>query len=165
MSDDLFTIDLSGMDLKELIQVVNNMDSKLNSKIIPEILDEVGDELISEERRMLQGKSNKDGSPTKLSGLLTKQIAKTGKLYKVKAGYDTAAIKAHPESVVVEFGRPGKNGRKKGGKDKLGRKIGAVQSYSHIRAALISKKKAITELAENHFRDEIEALWEKGGKN
>jgi hypothetical protein len=39
-----------------------------------------------------------------------------------------------------------------------------VQSYSHIRAALISKKKAITELAENRFRDEIEELWEKGGK-
>lgn len=53
MSDDLFTFDLSGMDLKELIQVVNEMDSKLNSKIIPEILEEVGDELIDEERRML----------------------------------------------------------------------------------------------------------------
>ena len=156
MSDDLFTLDLSGMDLKDLIQVVNEMDSKLNNKIIPEILEEVGDELIDEERRMLQGRSNKDGSPTKLSGLLTKQITKTGKLYKVKAGYDTATIKAHPESVIIEFGRPGKN--------KLGRKIGAVQSYSHIRAALISKKKAITELAENRFRDEIEELWEKGGK-
>ena len=160
MSDDLFTLDLSGMDLKDLIQVVNEMDSKLNNKIIPEILEEVGDELIDEERRMLQGRSNKDGSPTKLSGLLTKQITKTGKLYKVKAGYDTATIKAHPESVIIEFGRPGKKSRK----DKLGRKIGAVQAYSHIRAALISKKKAITELAENRFRDEIEELWEKGGK-
>lgn len=100
MSDDLFTLDLSGMDLKDLIQVVNEMDSKLNNKIIPEILEEVGDELIDEERRMLQGRSNKDGSPTKLSALLTKQITKTGKLYKVKAGYDTATIKAHPESVI-----------------------------------------------------------------
>ncbi len=80
MSDDLFTLDLSRMDLKDLIQVVNEMDSKLNSKIIPEILEEVGDELIDEERRMLQGRSNKDGSPTKLGGLLTKQITKTGKL-------------------------------------------------------------------------------------
>lgn len=164
MSDDLFTLDLSGMNMKELIQVVNEMDSKLNNKIIPEILEEVGDELIDEERRMLQGRSNKDGSPTKLSGLLTKQITKTGNLYKVKAGYDTATIKAHPESVIIEFGRPGKKSRKKGGKDKLGRKIGAVPAYSHIRAALISKKKAITELAENRFRDEIEELWEKGGK-
>ena len=40
MSDDLFTLDLSGMDLKDLIQVVNEMDSKLNNKIIPEILEE-----------------------------------------------------------------------------------------------------------------------------
>lgn len=60
MSDDLFTLDLSGMDLEDLIQVVNEMDSKLNNKIIPEILEEVGDELIDEERRMLQGRSNKD---------------------------------------------------------------------------------------------------------
>lgn len=66
--------------------------------------------------------------------------------------------------MIIEFGRPGKKSRKKGDKDKLGRKIGAVQAYSHIRAALISKKKAITELAENRFRDEIEELWEKGGK-
>ena len=80
MSDDLFTLDLSGMDLKNLIQVVNEMDSKLNDKIIPKILEEVGDELIDEERRMLQGRSNKDGSPTKLSGLLSKQITKTGKV-------------------------------------------------------------------------------------
>ena len=56
MSDDLFTLDLSGMDLKDLIQVVNEMDSKLNSKIIPEILEEVGDELIEEERKMLPGR-------------------------------------------------------------------------------------------------------------
>ena len=41
MSDDLFTLDLSGMDLKDLIQVVNELDSKLNSKIIPEILEEM----------------------------------------------------------------------------------------------------------------------------
>ena len=60
MSDDLFTLDLSGMDLKDLNQVVNEMDSKLNNKIIPEILEEVGDELIDEERRMLQGRLNKD---------------------------------------------------------------------------------------------------------
>ena len=60
MSDDLFTLDLSGMDLKDLIQVVNEMDSKLNNKIIPEILEEVSDELIDEERRMLQGRANKD---------------------------------------------------------------------------------------------------------
>lgn len=35
MSDDLFTLDLSGMNLEDLIQVVNEMDSKLNNKIIP----------------------------------------------------------------------------------------------------------------------------------
>ena len=80
MSDDLFTLDLPGMDLKDLIQVVNEMDSKLNDKIIPKILEEVGDELIDEERRMPQGRSNKDGSSTKLSGLLSKQITKTGKV-------------------------------------------------------------------------------------
>lgn len=57
MSDDLFTLDLSGMDLKDLIQVVNEMDSKLNDKIIPKILEEVGDELIDEERRMPQGRA------------------------------------------------------------------------------------------------------------
>lgn len=60
MSDDLFTLDLSGMDLKDLIQVVNEMDSKLNDKIIPKILEEVGDELISslETRvRILQSQS------------------------------------------------------------------------------------------------------------
>ena len=38
MSDDLFTLDLSGMDLKDLIQVVNEMDSKLNNKISPKSL-------------------------------------------------------------------------------------------------------------------------------
>ena len=53
MSDDLFTLDLSGMDLKDLIQVVNEMDSKLNNKIIPEILEEVSDELIDEELSLI----------------------------------------------------------------------------------------------------------------
>ena len=41
------------MDLEDLIQVVNEMDSKLNSKIIPGILEEVGDEQKKQELETL----------------------------------------------------------------------------------------------------------------
>lgn len=161
MSDDMFSVDFSKLNLKDLIAVLNELDSKVTNEITPDVVDEAGETLLQEERRILNAKPYKKNKSRVLPTLLTKEVIKNGKVYKAKAGYTTEAIRSHPETVITEFGKPGKKGRKKGGKDSKGRKIGAVQSYSHIRAAVINKKDEIYENAKRRFEEAIEKEWSK----
>ena len=161
MSDDLLSVDFSKLNLKDLIAILNELDSKVTDEIMPDVVEEAGETLLQEERRILNAKPYKKNGPRELPTLLTKETIKIGKVYKAKAGYTTEAIRNHPETVITEFGRPGKKGRKKGGKDSKGRKIGVVQAYPHIRTAVINKKDEIYENAERRFKEAIEREWNK----
>ncbi len=156
MEGEFFELDLSRFDIDKLITKLNAIDRAIAKETLPEIMEECGEELLSEEKRILSGKY------PKLAPLLTAWTEKTGaKSYRVKAGYSTEVIKNHIEGLIIEFGRPGKKGIKHGGKDTLGRKIGAVQPYSHIRAAYFLKKKRLLEIAEKKFRERLMQEWEK----
>lgn len=92
MSDDLFTLDLSGMDLKDLIQIVNEMDSKLNSKIIPGILEEVGDEQKKQELETLLSSPAYAHRIGRLNDLDSKISDMCSRLANAEIGVDTAHL-------------------------------------------------------------------------
>lgn len=92
MSDDLFTLDLSGMDLKDLIQVVNEMDSKLNSKIIPGILEEVGDEQKKQQLETLLSSPAYAHRIGRLNDLDSKISDMCSRLANAEIGVDTAHL-------------------------------------------------------------------------
>ena len=152
---DFIEVDYSKMDIKQLINQLDKLDKHAVNQIMPELMQAVGNELLQEEKRIINGKY------PQFSDKLSVMNEHTGKLWRAKAGYSTEVINSNIEVLITEFGRPGKKSRKKGGKDKLGRKIGAVQSYSHIRAALINKKEQVLKLAEKMLLERIEKEWQK----
>ena len=152
---DFIEVDYSQMNIKQLINQLDKLDKHAVNQIMPEVMQAVGNELLDEEKRIINGKY------PQFSDKLSVMNEHTGKLWRVKAGYSTEVINSNIEVLITEFGRPGKKSRKKGGKDKLGRKIGAVQSYSHIRAALINKKEQVLKLAEKMLLERIEKEWQK----
>ena len=154
-------MDLEFKNLRQLINDLYELDKAVYENIVPRIADNAGDVLLNEEKNILSQKRNKDGSATKLPSCLTLEKEIKGKSIRVKVGYTAATIAAHPEAVITEFGRPGK--RKKGKKDRIGRNIGVVQPYPHIRAAVVNKSDEIYKNAESEFRREIKKIWDKKG--
>ena len=152
---DFIEVDYSKMNIKQLINQLDKLDKHAVNQIMPEVMQVVGNELMDEEKRIINGKY------PQFSDKLSVMNEHTGKLWRVKAGYSTEVIKSNIEVLITEFGRPGKKARKKGGKDSKGRKIGAVQAYSHIRAALINKKEQVLKLAEKMLLERIEREWQK----
>ncbi len=152
---DFITVDLSKMNINELINELNNLDKAASEEIMPGVMQAVGQELLNEEKRIINGKY-----PQFASKLSIMQERK-GKLWRVKAGYSTEVINSNIEVLITEFGRPGKKGRKNGGRDTLGRKIGVIQPYPHIRTALITKKEKCLQLAEKLFMERIDKEWQK----
>lgn len=130
-SEQGFSMDI-GNQLQDMIKALDMMDDEANQVVQSALLE--GAEIIAkEQRRLIVGKS-----PT-LAGLIKAgriYVTKGKGRYTISVGYDTEAIRAHPEAVIMEFGKPGK---KSGGVDKLGRKIGKVESINHIRKGFDNK--------------------------
>lgn len=154
-------MDLDFKNLRQLINELYELDKAVYEDIVPCIADDAGDILLNEEKAILSHKHNKDGSTTKLPSYLEVIQDIKGRSIRVKAGYTAKTIKAHPETVITEFGRP--RSGKKGQKDKKGRYIGVVQPYPHIRAAVANKSDEIYKKAEEQFRNEIKKIWDKKG--
>lgn len=152
---DFIEVDYSKMDIKQLINQLYKLDKQAVNQIMPEVMQAVGNELLDEEKRIINGKY------PQFSDKLSVMNEHTGKLWRVKAGYSTEVINSNIEVLITEFGRPGKKARKKGGKDSKGRKIGAIEPYPHIRAALINKKEQVLKLAEKMLLERIEREWQK----
>ena len=152
---DFIAVDYSKMDIKQLINQLDKLDKQAVNQIMPEVMQAVGNELLDEEKRIINSKY------LQFSDKLSIMTEHTGKLWRVKAGYSTEVIKSNIEVLITEFGRPGKKARKKGGKDSKGRTIGVVQPYPHIRAALINKKEQVLKLAEKMLLERIEREWQK----
>ena len=87
MSDDLLSVDFSKLNLKDLIAILNELDSKVTDEIMPDVVEEAGETLLQEERRILNAKPYKKNGLRVLPTLLTKETIKSGKVYKAKAGY------------------------------------------------------------------------------
>lgn len=152
---DFITVDLSKMKMKELINELNNLDKTAAEEIMPEVMRVVGQELLNEEKRIINGKY------PQFANKLSVMQEHSGKVWRVKAGYSSQVIADNIEVLITEFGRPGKRGRKNGSRDSLGRKIGVIQPYPHIRAAYITKKEKCLQLAEKLFMERIDKEWQK----
>ena len=152
---DFIEVDYSKMDIKQLINQLDKLDKQAVNQIMPEVMQAVGNELLDEEKRIINGKY------PQFSDKLSIMNEHTGKLWRVKAGYSTEVINSNIEVLITELGRPGKKTRKKGGKGSKGRTLGVVQPYPHIRAALINKKEQVLKLAEKMLLERIEKEWQK----
>ena len=153
--NEFIEVDYYKMDIKKMINQLDKLDKHAVNQIMPEVMQAVGNELMNEEKRIINGKY------PQFSDKLSIMNEHTGKLWRVKAGYSTEVINSNIEVLITEFGRPGKKARKKGGKDSKGRTIGVVQPYPHIRAALINKKEQVLKLAGKMLLERIEKEWQK----
>jgi len=113
-----------------------------------------GEIIANEQRQLISGKSSK------LAGLII-----VGKIYVTKkgnatisTGYDGDAIKQAPESVILEFGRPGKKNK---GIDKRGRKIGKMEAIPHIRKGFDIAKENAANSVINKIDEIIKKGWNK----
>lgn len=96
---------------------------------------------------------------------ITKKKLGRAKL-KAYVGFDTETLKAYPELILVEFGRPGKSANHSKRTDKLGRKKGdfpAAATVMPIRAGFnLAKESALAAYAEDMFDRAAELF--RGGR-
>lgn len=123
-------------------------------------------EIIAKEQRRLFSKADfertKKGHVYRYadSGLIKifRDKKSSGKVYKLRIGYDTETLKKYPELIVIEFGRPGKSPRhssKEMWNKKLGKNVkkgNFPPHISHIRAGFaLSKEDAVKRFEEKLF--------------
>lgn len=137
--------------MQDLIKDLNMLaDSVANETA--SILRESGEIIAQEQRRIISGKSSKLPGLIKVGKVVTTKKGNAN----VLIGYDTNAINQAPESVVLEFGRPGKKSK---GKDKKGRKIGKIEAISHIRKGFDYTKDTAAEVAIEKIKKVIDEGW------
>lgn len=135
--------------IKDLDMLADSVANETSS-----ILRESGEIIAQEQRRIISGKSSKLASLIKTREI---KVTKKGDA-NVLVGYDSDAVEQAPEGVVIEFGRPGK---KRGGTDKLGRKIGKMEAIPHIRKGFDMAKEKATESAIEKIKKIIDKGWNK----
>lgn len=151
-NDGLFDLGLDGMQLQieQLTAVLDRMDERVRESV-EQVTMECAQMIMREQKRMLSA-ANFAAPKANLAGLIRVTRDARSKYYRLRIGYDSEAIKQHPEALVVEFGRPGKSARRMKPTDKLGRKKGAFPPQTpHIIAGLIFAKEDVT----RHFRNRL----------
>lgn len=151
-NDGLFDLGLDGMQLQieQLTAVLDRMDERVREGV-EQVTMECAQMIMREQKRMLSA-ANFAAPKANLAGLIRVTRDARSKYYRLRIGYDSEAIKQHPEALVVEFGRPGKSARRMKPTDKLGRKKGAFPPQTpHIIAGLIFAKEDVT----RHFRNRL----------
>lgn len=164
MADDFFDFDFQGAQqtLSMLITALDHMARDADSGAAS-AMEESAEIIAAEQKRLLAGAVFEEPTAD-LAALIKVQKSNSRKYYRLRIGYDSQAIKEHPELLVIEFGRPGRSARRSKKTDSLGRKKGDFPPETpHIRAGLdLSKDKAAA-----HFRDKMAEIlrrrWENGG--
>ena len=147
----------TALDITEQMQaMIKSLDLMSDdvAEATTEILRESGDIIAQSQRQAISGKSSKLAGLIKVGKIV---VTKKGNA-NVLVGYDSNAIEQAPESVVIEFGRPGK---KRGGTDKLGRKIGKMEAVPHIRKGFDMAEEKATESAIEKINKIIDKGWSK----
>lgn len=145
-----------------LVQDLDQMSQAVEEGAV-EAANEAAEMIAAEQKRLLSSahfqRKNAD-----LAGLIKVKKSSSKKYYRLNIGYDSAAIKAHPEVLVIEYGRPGKSARRMKTTDKLGRKKGDFPPQTpHIKPGFILAK----DKAAEHFRERLMEIarrkWNNGG--
>lgn len=137
MANNLFNLDTP--NLTELIKSLDKLDNKIISAVSSGLVE--GAKIINNEQKRIISQKY----PTLSNGIICSNRVyqyKNHDLY-VTTGYTTEFIRKHPESVIIEFGRPNPNKThmeqtRKGKKYRV--KIGKMVAYPHIRQGLANKQ-------------------------
>lgn len=162
MSNDVFDLGLDGMQtqINQLVSALDRMDESVNAGALQAAQESA--EIIAQEQKRLLSAANFAKPEADLQGLIKVQKSSSRKYFKLKIGYDSEAIKQHPEVLVIEFGRPGKSVRRMKPTDSLGRKKGDFPPQTpHIIAGFYLAKDGAAE----HFRDRMAEIAKQKWEN
>ncbi len=146
--------------IQDLYRKIKKLDEKMNSGHINDILYDTGNILVAEQCRILA----QHPVYSKFQPLVKRWTKDTRYGRHLYVGYPSHIIEKHIEVMIIEFGRPGSHfagGMDSEQKDKIGRKIGVVQPYSHIRAAWVAKKDVVYAFMEKRIIEEAKKIWEE----
>lgn len=151
--------------IKELDKKFEQLDQKVKDELAKQVVAEAGQLFLAEQKRLLATAPNP--KMRKFANSLKVWTRQTKSGWQVNVGYpaemfsETGNGKENLEVFIYEFGRPGVRGKKKGGRDSLGRKIGKIEQYSVIRASLALKKEAVMKEVEQRFYEELGKEWDR----
>lgn len=134
---DFFDLGLEEMQtqITALVNTLDRMDESVSAGVV-EAAEEAAGIIMREQKRLLSA-ANFAQPTADLAGLIKVQKSRSSKYYKLKIGYDSEAVREHPEVLVIEFGRPGKSARRMKPTDSLGRKKGDFPPHTpHIVAGM-----------------------------
>ena len=161
MTDDFIEMDTAALQRQfaEINKKLSGIERDLRNDIMDTVLQEAAEQLQAEQKRILSTAPS-EGIRSLASDLSIWKDNRKPANAKVsyRAGYSDDKISKSIKYFVIEYGRPGKRGKSK---DKLGRKIGRVQPFSHIRAAWFLKRDAINKYIAQRVDAEILERWKK----
>lgn len=164
MAEDIFDLGLERFQqqINLLVRDLDQMSRAVESGAVA-AAEESAEMIAAEQKRLLSAASFRNKTAD-LAALITVKQSRSKKYYRLNIGYDSAAIKEHPEVLVIEYGRPGKSARRMKSTDKLGRKKGDFPPQTpHIKPGFILAK----DKAAGHFRDRLLEIarrkWNNGG--
>ena len=163
-SSDLIDLGLDGLraQVEALVRDLDRMSDAVEAGAIDAAVESA--QMIATEQKRLLSAANFKHKTADLASLIKVKQSKGKRYFRLNIGYDTEAIKAHPEVLVIEYGRPGKSARRMSKKDSLGRKKGDFPPQTpHIKPGFILAK----DKAAEHFRDSLLEIakqkWNNGG--
>lgn len=164
MADDMFDLGLEQFQqqINILVRDLDQMSEAVEAGAV-EAANESAEMIAAEQRRLLSA-AVFQRKKADLAALIKVKKSNSKKYYRLNIGYDSETIKAHPEVLVIEYGRPGKSARRMKPTDKLGRKKGDFPPQTpHIKPGFILAK----DKAAEHFRDRLLEIarqkWNNGG--
>lgn len=167
-STDFFDFGLDDLqkDIEATIRQLEKMSQELADNACKRAVEKAAPILLNEEKRLLSQAPNYPHFKVLNPSWLKSRVYKNAKgQWMCQCGYTTETIEKHPEVLIVEFGRPGsgKKAIRKRGIDRIGRKIGVVQPYSHIRAAIFNKRDELKKAVGENLLEEAERIWKENG--
>lgn len=177
MADDMFDLGLEQFQ-QQINILVRDLD-QMSEAVEAGAVDAANEaaEMIADEQRRILSAANFKRRKYNLANLIKVRQSSSKKYYQLHIGYDSLTLKAFPELLVIEYGRPGKSARRmspvqkdfemtrdgKTYKIKGRRKGGFPSQTPHIKPGFILAK----DKAAEHFRDRLLEIakqkWNNGG--
>ncbi len=112
MSDEFFNFDVEGFQkqVTELVVKLDHMARDVDEGALNAAKESA--EMIAREQKRLLSAADFARPTANLAGLIRVRQDKKSKYYRLSIGYDSEAIRQHPEVLVIEFGRPGRSARR-----------------------------------------------------
>jgi hypothetical protein len=163
MTDDFIEMDTAALQRQfaEISKKLSGIERDLRNDIMDTVLREAAEQLQAEQKRILSVAPSEGVRSLAADLSIWKDNRKPANAkVSYRAGYSDDKISKSIKYFVIEYGRPGRRGKSK---DSLGRMIGRLQPYSHIRAAWFLKREAINKYIGERVNAEILERWNRNG--